>query len=38
MIKAIFIIEELEFAKPVIELEGKDSLPDYEIEKAEEGN
>ena len=38
MIKAIFIIEELEFGKPVVELKDKDSQPDYEIVTVEEGS
>jgi hypothetical protein len=33
MIKAIFIIEELEFGNIVVEAKDKDLMPDYEIEK-----
>jgi hypothetical protein len=37
MIKAIFIIEELEFGNVVVETKNKDCMPDYELEKTEKG-
>ena len=37
MIKAVFIIEELEFGNIFVQAKDKDSLPDYEIEKIEKG-
>lgn len=37
MLKAILIIEELEYGNVMITMKDKDGMPDYEIDKVEAG-